>query len=974
MRKNYLAALAFLTALSSASVPAMATTVHADEVVTKVESENTTEESASAESTSADGINENVDEQEVVETQETELVQASSEEYTEGNFKYTVSDDIATITGLVDPGSKTINLVIPAKIGGYAVKNIAPRAFEGNKNIKSVTFADGLEYIGYAAFKNCSNLTGKITIPSTVTKIQGGGNSNENWYADREDEKSGAFYGTSITELVVEDGNANMTIGISAFEKCINLAKVTLPNRVTSLGRNAFGYDTGLASLTISGGKNNVEIGTGAFYNCVNLSEVSLGSGISVIGTLAFYGTGCEKIVCPDTLKTIKDRAFASCRLLTSLELNEGLEVIEYGAFKNCSLLEGTITIPSTVTKIQGGRMVNGVSYYESGRANDVSENVGAFYGTGIEKLVVKDSDVRMSIGISAFENCGSLTSVILPNRVTSIGTSAFENCKSLTDLEISSGSNDVNIGTDAFCGCASLVNVTLGEGVRTLELGAFQLSGVKNIVFPSTLTSIGTGAFYNCSALESISLNEGLKKIYDRAFAGCVSLSGELVIPSTVTSIEAQYNNRGKCVENGGAFYNTNFSSVVVKDGIADMNIGAYTFNKCSELRSASLSNRLTAIGEGAFMNTPLVWVKISNGNHTMTIGKEAFNGCSDLKVISLPKNVTGVGDGAFYNCSSLTDVYYAGTQKQYNALCTSTGDGNSAYTKNATWHYESDGPAEWPSTTFTGWKTVDGKDYWYEDSVLQGTEGRGKEIYDPSSDAWYWLDAIQGGAKAVSKDVYQESAAGEWGDNEVDGVKTGKWVRYDENGHMVKGWQVTDAGTYYFDEIYGTMAKGEASIDGKMYMFNIYTGVMEKSVDDDNKSLFEDGWHKVDGVSYWYEGGVRQGYDADNESYRGKEIYDPESNAWYWLDNVQQGAVAKSKDVYQDSDAGEWGDYEVDGVKKGKWVRYDGEGHMIKGWDEQNGNRYYFDPIYGTMAKGEAVIDGVTYYFDVNTGVLQQ
>ena len=73
-------------------------------------------------------------------------------------------------------------------------------------------------------------------------------------------------------------------------------------------------------------------------------------------------------------------------------------------------------------------------------------------------------------------------------------------------------------------------------------------------------------------------------------------------------------------------------------------------------------------------------------------------------------------------------------------------------------------------------GWETVEGKDYWYENGQRQGLEGRGKEIYDPESDGWYWLDSDANGAKAVSKDVYQES----------DG---GKWVRYDANGQMIKG-----------------------------------------------------------------------------------------------------------------------------------------------------------------------------------------
>lgn len=246
-------------------------------------------------------------------------------------------------------------------------------------------------------------------------------------------------------------------------------------------------------------------------------------------------------------------------------------------------------------------------------------------------------------------------------------------------------------------------------------------------------------------------------------------------------------------------------------------------------------------------------------------------------------------------------------------------------------------------------GWVEENGKKYWYEKGVKQGTTGRGKEIYDPDSDAWYWLDAVQGGAMTVNKDVYQESAAGQWADKPD---ATGKWVRYDENGHMVKGWQTTDKGTYYFDLITGAMAKGTGDIDGVPCAFDKYTGV-----------ALDNQWLTIKGADFWYEKGVRQGLDG-----RGKEIYDPASDAWYWLDSVDQGKKATSKDVYQESEAGQWAD-RADGT--GKWVRYDAQGHMIKGWSADK--RYYFDPIYGTMAKGDAVIDGRTYHFDKNTGVLQ-
>ena len=103
-------------------------------------------------------------------------------------------------------------------------------------------------------------------------------------------------------------------------------------------------------------------------------------------------------------------------------------------------------------------------------------------------------------------------------------------------------------------------------------------------------------------------------------------------------------------------------------------------------------------------------------------------------------------------------------------------------------------------------------------------------------------------------------------------------------------------------------------------------------------------------------YEGGKRQGLEG-----RGKEIYDPATDAWYWLDAVDGGKRAMSKDVYQESDGG-------------KWVRYDEEGHMVKGWSELNGAKYYFDPITGAMRKGTLQIDGVQYTFDETTGILIQ
>lgn len=243
-------------------------------------------------------------------------------------------------------------------------------------------------------------------------------------------------------------------------------------------------------------------------------------------------------------------------------------------------------------------------------------------------------------------------------------------------------------------------------------------------------------------------------------------------------------------------------------------------------------------------------------------------------------------------------------------------------------------------------GWYYESGKAYWYENGIRQGYNAsdlsyRGKEIYDPDTDGWYWLDNIEQGARAVSKDVYQESWAGPFADCE-DG--TGKWVRYDADGRMIKGWNSNEDGTYYFDLQTGAMAKGETVIDGVPCRFDVYTGIgLDKA------------WSEENGEFYWYESGKRQGLEG-----RGKEIYDPVSDAWYWLDAVDNGKKAVNKDVYQESGGG-------------KWVRYDANGHMVKGWNVTEAGRFYFDTITGAMAKGQVQIDGQTYSFNENTGVCE-
>ncbi len=199
-------------------------------------------------------------------------------------------------------------------------------------------------------------------------------------------------------------------------------------------------------------------------------------------------------------------------------------------------------------------------------------------------------------------------------------------------------------------------------------------------------------------------------------------------------------------------------------------------------------------------------------------------------------------------------------------------------------------------------------------------------------------------------------------------------------------------------------------------------------KALDDERKALVPSGyqdksgspmkiegkdcaWNDAAGKSYWYENGIKQGTYFDNNAVlgdgtvRGREIYDAASDGWYWLDAIYNGAKAIGKEVwmpyiYQDEDG--WDDakmreianesdegmrdlvYDYMKNKKGKWVRYDENGKMLKGWitisgalvekyPDQEGNTYYYDNRTGLMAKGWVKIGGKDYFFDEVTGALQ-
>ncbi len=266
------------------------------------------------------------------------------------------------------------------------------------------------------------------------------------------------------------------------------------------------------------------------------------------------------------------------------------------------------------------------------------------------------------SIGGSAFDGCGSFTSVTIPEGVTSIGDRAFYNCSSLTSITLSENSQLKSIGKDAFSNCSSLTSITIPEGVLSIGRGAFSgCSSLTSITIPenSQLKRIESGAFSYCSSLTSITIPESVTYIGSYAFHNCSSLTS-ITLSEGVTSIREQ--TFRDC---------SSLTSITIPEGVT--NIGEWAFSGCSSLTSITIPEGVTSIGRSAFSGcSSLTSITIPGNSQLTSIGSSAFSGCSSLTSITIPEGVTSIGKDAFSGCSgeltvncnipSASSYYYSG------------------------------------------------------------------------------------------------------------------------------------------------------------------------------------------------------------------------------------------------------------------------------------------------------------------------
>ena len=555
---------------------------------------------------------------------------------------------------------------IKAVVIGSGVTTIGSHAFDTCGNLTRVTFTGSsqLTVIGNDAFSDCSSLTG-ITLPAGVTSI---GNN--------------AFEGCgNLTSVIIPEGVTSISNWM--FAHCRSLASITLPESVTSIGEYAFYQCDSLTSITIP--KSVTLIDNSAFFVCINLSSVTLSEGLTTIG----------------------EDAFSECRSLTSITIPTTVSSIGRHGFSGCSSLTDVyLTDMDAWCRIDfGNERANPMYFAQNIWLND----------SKIISVTVPEGVTSLNATFYGFKD---LIRVTLPTSLTSIGDATFESCTSLILVKVPEGVT--NIGKRAFYECTSLANVTLPESLTKIDDQAFYNCRMSAVNISENVAFIGDSAFYGCRNLTAVALPEGLTEIGSGAFSSCSSLAS-VDLPKNLTVISS------------GAFSGCGLTSVKIPDGVTA--IGSSAFSWCSYLTDVSIPDGVTTIGANAFCGceklpgiaipqavtsigdqafwwcsslkdvyiTDLAaWCKIDFGeeygnplssaknlylNDVLVealeipagielIPQYAFMNAACLKRVAIPRSLAGVAANAFENCTNITEVFYEGSESEWENLPISSGN----------------------------------------------------------------------------------------------------------------------------------------------------------------------------------------------------------------------------------------------------------------------------------------------------------
>ena len=364
---------------------------------------------------------------------------------------------------------------------------------------------------------------------------------------------------------------------------------------------------------------------------------------LTTIGDNAFADCAAlQAVAIPTTVTNIGAAAFQNCTALTQVLIPEGVQHLEDNAFKGCSALASVYaqaqTLPTLGTTVFNSKPA---CYVPTGQLATYQASEWANYATNIteqdkkcgDNLYYLFADSTLTIvgtGEMSYSSLPWTSSQIarafLPDGLKSIYSSAFNSSK-LTSISLPNTLTTINYR--AFYSCSKLTSIVLPDSITRIGENAFHYSEIYN-----STANWEDGALYigdylittNSNLPATYAIKEGTRLIADYTFSEKSSSLTSVTIPESVVAI------------------------------------GNYAFYNCSNITYIRLPNSVKHIGNGAFYNcSQLAFVDLSEG--LTTIGKEAFNNCDALTHITIPSTVTSIGNSAFYSCGALNAIYLEAT-----------------------------------------------------------------------------------------------------------------------------------------------------------------------------------------------------------------------------------------------------------------------------------------------------------------------
>ncbi len=333
-------------------------------------------------------------------------------------------------------------------------------------------------------------------------------------------------FGITIPAQVTYNSTTYSVTSIGSFVGYSNLTSVTIPSSVRSIGSASFSsnyltsvYYTGTIAewCGITFGSQPLSNAHNLYINNTLVTDLVIPNTVTGINNYAFQGATClTSVTIPSSVTSIGQYAFQGCSGLSEITIPNSVTSIGQKAFAGCSGLVD-MTIPfvggsATATEASASTLFGYIFDYATSSGTGTIEQSYS-YGSSIYAYIPSSlRSVTVTGGnllYGAFMNCSMLTSVTIPNSVTSIGDFAFYNCSGLTGT-LTIPNSVTSIGDYAFYRCSGLTGtLTIPNSVTIIGSGAFcYCSGLTSVTIGNSVTSIGNTAFYGCDGLTDIYAN----------------------------------------------------------------------------------------------------------------------------------------------------------------------------------------------------------------------------------------------------------------------------------------------------------------------------------------------------------------------------------------------------------------------------------------------------------------------------------